>query len=80
MRPNATTLLAFVLGAAIAGGGTASAAKLITGADIKNGSITVKDLSPGCERSWAKPGQPEPRATRARRGTPARRATRVSPG
>jgi hypothetical protein len=47
MRPtHATTVLAFILGAAIAGGGTATAAKLITGKDIKNGSITIKDLSP----------------------------------
>ncbi len=45
MRVGPAAVLAFALGAAVAGGGTATAARLITGKDIKNGSIGVKDLS-----------------------------------
>ena len=39
------TIVACVIVALVAGASTAAAAKLITGADIKNGSITGKDLA-----------------------------------
>jgi hypothetical protein len=39
------TAVAFLLGAFIATAGTATAAKVITGRDIRNGSISEKDLS-----------------------------------
>ena len=44
---RAGMLVAFVLGLAVATAGTATAAKLITGKQIKNGSIARKDLSTG---------------------------------
>jgi hypothetical protein len=43
IRPQ--TVVAFLIGVFIATAGTATAAKVITGRDIKNGSITEKDLS-----------------------------------
>ena len=39
------TIVACVIVALVAGASTAAAAELITGADIKNGSITGKDLA-----------------------------------
>lgn len=45
VRPGWGIALAFVLGLAVASAGTATAARLITGRDIKNGSIAGKDLS-----------------------------------
>ncbi len=44
-RPTATTVIAFVALFAALGGGTAIAAKKLTGKDIKDGSIGLKDLS-----------------------------------
>lgn len=46
MRLNRSTAIAFILGLLLASAGTATAAKLITGKQIKNGSITLADLSP----------------------------------
>ena len=43
-RPTATTVIAFVALFAALGGGTAIAAKKLTGKDIKDGSIGLKDL------------------------------------
>jgi hypothetical protein len=43
IRPH--TIVAFLIGVFIATAGTATAAKVITGRDIRNGSITEKDLS-----------------------------------
>ena len=42
---RAGTVLAFMLGLVIATAGTATAARLITGSQIKDGSISTKDLS-----------------------------------
>lgn len=42
-----TKLIAFVAALAVLGGGTAVAAKMITGKQIKNGTVTGKDLKPG---------------------------------
>ncbi len=80
MRPNATTLLAFVLGAAIAGGGTASAAKLITGADIKNGSITVKDLSPGLRAKLGEAGPTGAKGDPGQKGDTGAKGDKGEPG
>ncbi len=44
-------LVAFLLGLLIATAGTATAAKLITGKQIKNGSIGLADLNPQARRS-----------------------------
>ncbi len=46
-------VLAFVLGLLIATAGTAGAARLITGKQIKDGSITSKDLSKALRKTLA---------------------------
>lgn len=53
-------LLAFVLGLVVATAGTATAGKLITGKQIKNGSITKKDLSSAIRAQLAEAGRPGP--------------------
>lgn len=60
-------VLAFVLGVAVAGAGTATAARLITGKQIKNGSITYKDLSPGVKEKLNQTG---PNGTPGPKGEP----------
>ena len=79
IRNITAVLLAFIIGIALGGAGTATAARLITGKDIKNGSITAKDLSKGLrarlERQDPRASQ-APRATPDPRATPAPRATR----
>jgi hypothetical protein len=45
MRGRTTILLAFLAGILLASAGTATAAKLITGKQIKDGTISAKDLS-----------------------------------
>ncbi|CAB4881247.1 unannotated protein [freshwater metagenome] len=54
-------VLAFVLGAVIATAGTATAAKLITGRQIKDGTISAKDLSKAVRAQLKKAGMPGPR-------------------
>jgi hypothetical protein len=51
-----TVVLAFVLGLVVATAGTATAAKLITGKQIKDGSISAKDLSKAVRAQLAKTG------------------------
>jgi hypothetical protein len=51
-------VLAFVLGAVVATAGTATAAKLITGKQIKNGSIAKKDLSKAVRTALAERAEP----------------------
>jgi hypothetical protein len=48
--------LAFILGLVVATAGTATAAKLITGKQIKDGSISSKDLSKAVQAQLAKTG------------------------
>ena len=61
--------LAFVLGLVIATGATAGATSLITGGQIKNGTIGAKDLSKAVRKKLARAGVPGPgRAQRATRG------------
>lgn len=58
------TVLAFVLGLVIATAGTATAARLITGKQIKDGSIGNRDLSKAVRAKLAKtglPGEPGPK-------------------
>jgi hypothetical protein len=55
---RAAVIVAFVAGMAIATAGTATAARLITGKQIKNGSIAKKDLSKAVRKQLAKLGRP----------------------
>lgn len=60
-RPGrATILVAFLAGILIASAGTATAAKLITGKQIKDGTITQKDLSKAVQAQLKKAGLPGP--------------------
>ena len=53
-------MLAFALGLVIATAGTATAAKLITGNQIKDGTITSKDLSKALRKQIGKTGKRGP--------------------
>lgn len=53
-----TTIVAFLIGLLVATAGTATAAKLITGKQIKDGSVALKDLSKGVRSQIAKAGKP----------------------
>ena len=53
-------VLAFVLGVLVASAGTATAAKLLTGKQIKNGSIARKDLSTGVRAELSESAKPGP--------------------
>lgn len=53
-------ILAFVLGLVIATAGTATAAKLITGKQIKDGTITSKDLSRALRKQISRSGKAGP--------------------
>lgn len=68
-RPNAASIVAVVVAILALGGGTATAAKLITGKDIKNGSIALSDLSPSARN-----------ALKGQRGTPGPPGTPGAPG
>jgi hypothetical protein len=49
--------LSFVVGAIIASAATAGAASLITGRQIKDGSIAAKDLTKAARKQFTKPGR-----------------------
>ena len=68
MRGRAGMALAFLLGLVIATAGTATAARLITGKQIKDGSIASRDLSKSVRQQLAKPGVPGPRGLRGETG------------
>jgi hypothetical protein len=55
-----TTIVAFLAGILVATAGTATAAKLVTGKQVKNGTITAKDLSKAVRAQLAKAGVPGP--------------------
>jgi len=59
-RSHTTTVIAFLAGILIATAGSAAASRLITGRDIKNGTITAKDLSKAVRAELAKAGVPGP--------------------
>ena len=64
------TALAFVLGALIATAATAGAASLITGKQIKDGTITAKDLSKALRAQIARTGAPGPQGPAGGDGAP----------
>ncbi len=47
LKPSAASVALIVIALIVAVGGTATAARLITGAEIKNGTITGKDIKAG---------------------------------
>jgi hypothetical protein len=67
---RAGMVVAFMLGLVIATAGTATAARLITGKQIKDGSVTTRDLSKGVRGLLAKSGTPGPAGPRGTRGEP----------
>jgi hypothetical protein len=60
MRPHATTVIAFVLGLLVASAATAGAKALISGKQIKDGTLTAKDLSPALRAKLARVGKTGP--------------------
>ena len=68
MRGRAGMALAFLLGLVIATAGTATAARLITGKQIKDGSVASRDLSKSVRAQLARPGVPGPRGLRGETG------------
>ncbi len=72
---------AFLLGAVLAGGVTAAgAAKLLTGAGIKDGSIGLKDLSKPVRGKLALAAKPGPTGPAGAPGTPGAAGTPGAPG
>jgi hypothetical protein len=63
-------LAAFVALSVTMGAGAATAARLITGKDIKNGSITAKDLSAGVRDQLTESGAPGPQGPQGPKGDP----------
>ena len=68
MQGRAGMALAFVLGLVIATAGTATAARLITGKQIKDGSVASRDLSKSVRSQLSKAGVPGPRGLRGESG------------
>lgn len=60
LQGRAGTVLAVVAGMLIASAATAGAAHLITGKQIRDGSVGVKDLSPAVQRALAQTAAPGP--------------------
>jgi hypothetical protein len=65
---RAGMLLAFALGLVVAGAGSATAAGLITGKQIKDGSIARKDLSSAVRTQLAQARRPGPTGATGPRG------------
>jgi hypothetical protein len=61
-------VLAFMLGLAVATAGTATAARLITGKQIKNGSIARKDLSRAVRAELSASAKPGPQGIQGPQG------------
>jgi hypothetical protein len=61
VQGRAGLALAFVLGSVVATAGSATAAKLVTSKDIKDGSISKKDLTKALRNELAKAGRTGPR-------------------
>lgn len=81
MRERTTTVVAaFVAGAVVATAATAGAAALITGSQIKDGSIGTRDLSPAIRRQLAARGSslPGPRGPQGERGDPGQQGSQDS--
>ena len=60
IRVAPATAVAFLVGIGVATAGTATAAQMITGKQIRNGSITAKDLSKGLRKQLGVPGPAGP--------------------
>ena len=58
LQGRAGMLLAFMLGLVVASAGTATAAKLLTGKQIKDGSIARKDLATGVRAELSETAKP----------------------
>lgn len=69
-RGRTGTVLAFILGLVIATAGTATAAKLITGKQIKDGSISEQDLSAALKRKLASAGKSGAQGPAGQQGAP----------
>ena len=67
---RAGMVLAFMLGLVIATAGTATAARLITGKQIKDGSVATRDLTKGVQGLLAKRAKQGPAGPRGTRGEP----------
>ena len=82
MRSQGRTgmVLAFVFGLAVATAGTATAAKLITGKDIKNGSIARKDLNTAVRAELSEPAKPGPRGPAGPAGPAGAKGAPGAPG
>ena len=68
MGGRAGMAAAFVMGLVIAIAGTATAARLVTGRQIKDGSVSSRDLSAGVRAKLAQAGTPGPRGLRGEPG------------
>lgn len=77
---HARVAVAFVLGVLIATAGTATAAKLITGKQIKDGSITAKDFSKAVRAELAKARVPGPAGATGATGTTGATGSQGIPG
>ncbi len=63
-----TAVIAFIIGLLLASAGTATAARLITSKDIKNGTIKAKDLSKPLRSKLNAPGAQGPKGDTGERG------------
>lgn len=78
VRGRSATILAFALGLLIATAGTATAGRLITGKQIRDGSVTSRDLSKGLRAQLARraaagvPGVPGAQGPKGEPGAPGR--------
>jgi hypothetical protein len=71
---------AFLAGSVLATAGTATAAKLITGKQIKDGSIAMRDLAPAVKRQIANAGPAGPTGAQGTAGAPGAKGEQGAPG
>ena len=69
LRGPALVAMGLVAGLAVAGAATAGAASLLTGRDIKDGSIQARDLSPAVTARLGKTGRRGPQGPQGPAGT-----------
>ena len=88
LRGRAGSALAIVLILLVASAGTATATRLITGAQIKDGSVGARDLARTVRTQLARagstavpgpPGQAGPAGAEGPQGIPGRRGSRAPP-
>ncbi len=80
LQGRAGLVLAFVLGLVVATAGTATAARLITGKQIKDGSISKKDLSKAVRAELTAPGHPGAQGIPGVKGDPGAKGDSGTPG